>query len=86
MKNLFIPFFLKIEKVYKNDFVTSITLTNARNVLNESFGSGTELVTNKPVLDLNTNYENLYYKYYILISSYMISFYHILATFLYHDI
>ena len=30
--------------MYKNDFVTSIISTNVRNVLNDSFGSRTELV------------------------------------------
>ena len=30
--------------MYKNEFVTSIISTNIRNVLNDSFGSHTELV------------------------------------------
>ena len=32
--------------MYKNDFVTSIILTNVRNTLNDSFESRTELVQN----------------------------------------
>ena len=35
---------LQVPCSYKNDFVSSIILTNVRNVLNDSFGSRTELV------------------------------------------